>query len=281
MSETTSLQNVKSQADTDDSSLVRLLGERLSVLRSIDPTGVKYNSAQRHLRALLADIEEGISVVEEKMKIEGDSQQKRERKIADLGSGIDQFIKERLVECGSIQASVLYGKYSEYAASCGLLRADTRFFSQYVLSKGYNRKRMASGYFYEGISLMPSFPDGVHLSNALLLFHKLIPEYDEQHLRATDCRPWLIQIVATFISKFCEPVPAETIFNLRDLVRVEDVARDINLPLLIEQHSGECSSSLSLHLAIGLGSLWIDSSPSTCEQYLQSQFILLYKKTTQ
>lgn len=237
-----------------------------SKLEAIDPSDRILTIKKAYLLASLCEVESAI-----------------EAQLTEIGGaqGLKQFFGKKTMRGGKTYASAIYGSYRAFTESQVLPTVSNVRFAAFLASKGIEKKRNASGVIY-AISLMPAFPNDIHLSNASILFESVLPDLNENRLRADECKPWLIQAVTSYLASSTEIINPANINYLRDLVSVEEIAQNIKLHQLIEQHNRECSSPLALHIAIGLSSLWIssDTMPTNSSQYIQCHFMLLRTRRT-
>jgi hypothetical protein len=206
-------------------------------------------------------------------------------------AGLDQFFAEKVLLTGIIQSSVIYDAYSHYTAEHDLVLANTKEFSSFMNSKEAKRT-ISHNVAYYAASINPDMPSSIFnaasiipdmppdIFNAAIAFQSLSLKYSEQELFKLETKPWLIKAVSSFTSQ-CEQLSPDTITSadsFRPLLTVREISEGIDLPRLSEKNNRECSSPISLHLALGLGSLWLLSSPATWEEFTDCTFFTLLRQ---
>jgi hypothetical protein len=192
-------------------------------------------------------------------------------------AGLDKFFAEEVLLTGTIQSSVIYDVYSHYVAEHDLFLASTKEFPLYMNSRKVKKTTSHNAVFYAA-SILPDMPPSIF--NAAIVFRSLHLEHSEQTMFKFETKPWLIGAVSSFTSQ-CNQSSPDTIASadsFREFLTVQDISERIDFRGLSEKNNHECQNPISLHLALGLGSLWLTSSPATWDEFIASPFFTLLRQ---
>jgi hypothetical protein len=116
----------------------------------VAPTNHLYRRYLDDLRVMTTNLEIEMEGIEHKSKTKAS-------KDAEIDL-LEEYFQERLTRSGMEKISDLYSDYSYYCSNSGRDPVTNNKLGRFLIGKGIEKKHLHSAWYYQGISLKPSFP---------------------------------------------------------------------------------------------------------------------------